>query len=42
MTRIVKTNGPHHPNRAANFFAATKLFTVCGARFPHGSLAAHE
>ncbi len=42
MTRIVKTHGPHHPNRAANFFAATKLFTVCGAGFQKGPLAAHE
>jgi hypothetical protein len=38
----VKTNRPHHPNQAANLFAATKLFIVCGTGFQKSPLAAHE
>lgn len=40
--RIMKTYGLHHPNRAAHFWAAAKLFTVWGASFPLGSLPPHE
>jgi hypothetical protein len=28
--------------KTAAWPAAAKLFTACGASFPHGSLAAHE
>jgi len=31
-----------HPDPAAAPVAAAKLFTVCGASFPQGSLAARE
>jgi hypothetical protein len=31
-----------HPDPVAAPVAATKLFTVCCASFPQGSLAAHE
>jgi len=38
----MKTDGLHHPNRAAKLFAAAKLFTVCRTGFSEGPLAAHE
>jgi len=31
-----------HPQSVVAPVAAAKLFTVCGAGFPHGPLAAHE
>jgi hypothetical protein len=38
----VKTQWHRHPNRAAKFFAATKLFTAgCGDK-PLRFLASHE
>jgi hypothetical protein len=42
FNRIQEMTINGHPNSVAAPVAAAKLFTVCSASFPHGSLPAHE